>query len=392
MGIRTGAESEAPRHSSLFLAALLVVPCVCLGVAGCGAPGEPVPPSPPIPAAVNDLSARQVGNSVLLTFTPPNKSTLGERLEEMPTLEVLRGSVAEDGTPEAKSFRVVDTVPGTVLSSYVHEGKAQFPVPISAEEMRMNPVESVAYRIRTRVSERKASAESNAVTVTLHPVPEAIGAVEAKVTENGVQLKWTAPSSNSIGEPISGVKEYHVYRGELEAEPAGAATNDLRQARWKLPLMQLATTAVPEYEDRGFDYGKTYAYVVRSAVPAAGELLESGDSKTAIVTPKDVFPPAPPQAVVAAVLPGPSAGSYVVDLSWGINVETDLAGYRVYRSESEGTSGELLTPDLLLTPAYRDTSVQDGHSYWYTVTAVDRAANESGPSQTVAVEIAQPSR
>jgi fibronectin type 3 domain-containing protein len=92
------------------------------------------------------------------------------------------------------------------------------------------------------------------------------------------------------------------------------------------------------------------------------------------------------------VLPGSGAGSYVVDLSWAINVETDLAGYRVYRSESEGTSGELLTRDLLLTPAYRDTSVEGGHSYWYTVRAVDRAGNESGPSQTVAVEIAQPSR
>ena len=392
MGIRTGAESEAPRHSSLFLAALLVVPCVCLGVAGCGAPGEPVPPSPPIPAAVNDLSARQVGNTVLLTFTPPNKSTLGERLEEMPTLEVLRGSVAEDGTPEAKSFRVVDTVPGTVLSNYVHEGKAQFPVPISAEEMRMNPVESVAYRIRTRVSERKVSADSNEVTVNLHPVPEAIGAVEAKVAENGIQLKWRAPSSNSLGEPISAVKEYHVYRGELEAEPGEGATKDLRQAKWRLPLLQLAATTVPEYEDRGFDYGKTYAYVVRSAVPAGGELLESGDSKAAIVTPKDIFPPAPPQSVVAAVLRGPSAESYVVDLSWGINVETDLAGYRVYRSEGEGIGGELLTPDLLLTPAYRDASVQSGHSYWYTVTAVDRAGNESGPSLMAAAEIPQPSR
>jgi hypothetical protein len=392
MGIRTGAESEAPRHSSLSLAALQVIPCVCLFVAGCGAPGEPVPPVAPIPAAVSDLSARQVGNSVLLTFTAPNKTTLGERLGEMPTLEVLRGSLAEDGTLEPKSFRVVDTVPGTVLSSYVQQGKVQFPEPISAEEMRANPVESVAYRIRTRVSERKASADSNAVTVNLHPVPEAIGAVDAQVTENGIQLKWTAPSSNSIGEQLSSVKEYHVYRGELEAEPARGTTQDLRQAKWKLPLLPLATTAVPEYEDRGFDYGKTYAYMVRSAVPVDGGLLESADSKTAIVTPNDTFPPAAPQSVVAAVLPGASAGSYVVDLSWGINVETDLAGYRVYRSESEGTRGTLVAPDLLLTPAFRDTSVQGGHSYWYTVTAVDRAGNESGPSQAVAVEIAQPSR
>lgn len=346
---------------------------------------------PPIPVAVTDLSARQVGSSVLLSFTPPNKSTLGERLAEMPTLEVLRGSLGEDGRPDSRSFRVVDTVPGTVLSRYVQQGKAEYPEPISAEEMRANPVESVAYRIRTRVSERKVSADSNAVTVNLYPVPEAIGAVEAKVTENGIQLKWAAPTRSSIGEPISSVKEYHVYRGELEGGTAEGATKDLQQAKWKVPLLRLATTAAPEYEDRGFDYGKTYAYVVRSAVSAGGEILESGDSKASIVTPKDIFPPAPPQLPVAAALPGASAGSYVVDLSWGINVETDLAGYRVYRSDREGTRGELLTPELLLTPAYRDTRVQVGRSYWYTVTAVDKAGNESGPSQAVAVEIAQPS-
>ena len=392
MEIRTGVESQAPRYLSLFVAALQVILSVCPFVAGCGAPGEPAPPMPPIPVAVSDLSARQVGNSVLLTFTPPNKTTLGERLTEVPTMEVLRGSLGEDGRPEPKSFRVVDTVPGAVLSGYLQQGTAQFPEPISAEEMRSNPVESVAYRIRTRVSERKVSADSNEVTVNLHPVPEAIGAVEAKVAENGIQLKWRAPSSNSLGEPISAVKEYHVYRGELEPEPAGGATKDLRQAKWRLPLLQLAATTVPEYEDRGFDYGKTYAYVVRSAVPAGGELLESGDSKAAIVTPKDIFPPAPPQSVVAAVQRGLGADSYVVDLSWGINVETDLAGYRVYRSESEGTRGERLTPDLLLTPAYRDTSVEGGHRYWYSVTAVDRAGNESAPSQAAAAEIPQPSR
>jgi fibronectin type 3 domain-containing protein len=80
----------------------------------------------------------------------------------------------------------------------------------------------------------------------------------------------------------------------------------------------------------------------------------------------------------------------VVDLSWSINLETDLAGYRVYRSEQAGTPGELLTPELLLTPAYRDTSVKSGQKYWYSVTAVDRSGNESAPSVQTAVEVTQP--
>ena len=80
----------------------------------------------------------------------------------------------------------------------------------------------------------------------------------------------------------------------------------------------------------------------------------------------------------------------MVDLSWSINLETDLAGYRVYRSEQEGARGQLITPDLLPTPAVRDTSIQPGHRYWYIVTALDRAGNESPPGAPVVDHIAPP--
>src|SRR5258707_13048106 len=80
---------------------------------GCGAPGEPQPPTPPVPQAIADLTAKQAGDGVLLTFTMPRKSTLGERLQQVPAFEVLRGTVQPDGTPDPKPFRLVDTVPGT---------------------------------------------------------------------------------------------------------------------------------------------------------------------------------------------------------------------------------------------------------------------------------------
>jgi hypothetical protein len=156
------------------------------------------------------------------------------------------------------------------------------------------------------------------------------------------------------------------------------------------PLIQIATTVMPEYQDVGFDYGKTYAYLVRSVIQVQGAALESSDSPLLVLTPKDTFPPAAPQELVAAVLPGETSGAQVVDLSWSINLETDLAGYRVYRSEQGGTRGQLLTPELLLTPAYRDRSVRTGQKYWYSVTAVDKAGNESAPSMQMAVETAPP--
>jgi fibronectin type 3 domain-containing protein len=117
----------------------------------------------------------------------------------------------------------------------------------------------------------------------------------------------------------------------------------------------------------------------------------SGDSTPVVVAPKDTFAPAAPQGVVAAALAGTTAGAVMVDLSWSISPENDVAGYRVYRSEREGLRGEAVNADPVPTPAFRDTTAQSGHHYWYSVTAIDRAGNESTASTPVPVETAEPS-
>jgi hypothetical protein len=355
--------------------------------AGCGAPGDPTPPSPPIPAAVTDLAGHQIGDAVLLTCTLPLKSTLGERLNQVPTLEVWRGALRPDGTPDPRSFHLVVTVPAAILQTYVSEGKVSFPDPIQPEELRSNIGQTALYRVRTRISERKSSADSNEFPVNLYPVPQRVDTLEARTTEKYIQLNWTPPVSTSAGAQLPPIREFHVYRGELDPTSAPAAAKDLHAAAWKLPPLQIAVANAPEYQDSSFDFGKTYAYIVRSVISEGGSLLESGDSRPAILTPKDIYPPAAPEDVVAAVLPGASPGTFVVDLSWTINLETDMAGYRVYRSESENERGQRLTPDLLPTPSFRDNTVASGHRYWYTVTAVDRAGNESGLSAVLLVEV-----
>src|SRR5216684_7541700 len=92
---------------------------------GCGAPGEPTPPSPPVPVAVTDLAARQVGDAVQLTFTLPTKTVAGERLAEAPAIEIMRGAVKPDGSPDTKSFRTVETIPGALLGEYRSAEKVQ---------------------------------------------------------------------------------------------------------------------------------------------------------------------------------------------------------------------------------------------------------------------------
>ena len=359
-------------------------------VGGCGAPGEPTPPSPPVPVAVTDLAAQQAGDAVQLTFTLPSKTVAGERLTETPGIEILRGAFKPDGSPDTKSFHTVETIPGALVGNYRAVDKVQIINRISPDELRTYPGAALAYRLRTRASRKRASADSNTVIVRIRPVPELITSVHTEVTESAIELSWSVPTRTSAGDPLPGISEYRVYRGEIDPASASAVANDLSQAKWRAPLALLGSTLTNGYRDTNFEFGKAYLYTVRTAIPGDGGIVESSDSVPAIVAPRDVFPPAVPQGLVAAVVsPEPNAAPEV-DLSWSINTETDLAGYHVYRSEQQDTLGQLVTPDLLLSPAYRDTSVQPGQRYWYSVTAVDRSGNESAPSARVAAEVAQP--
>ena len=360
-------------------------------LAGCAVPGEPTPPSPPIPVAVSDLSAHQQGDGVQLTFTLPDRATSGDHLAAPPSVEILRGSVNSHGSPEKKSFRLVYTIPGALVHTYATADRLQFTDPLSPQETVTQPNSSLAYRVRTRVSRKRASDDSNTAIAHLFPVPKRIASLDARVTESSINLMWPVPQDTSAGTPLQSVAGYRVYRGEIDPASAQAATGDVSQAKWISPLLLLSPAPSNSYRDTLFDFGKTYLYVVRSVVIADAEALESDDSVPAIVTPRDIFPPAAPQNLIADVVTPPS-GSPEVDLSWSINLETDLAGYHVFRSEQQGTRGQLLTPDLLPTPAYRDMSVQPGNRYWYTVTAIDRAGNESLPSSSAAVALAQPSQ
>jgi hypothetical protein len=381
-----GRSAKSSRQPSLYLVvAVLSFPLF----GGCGAPGEPTAPSPPVPAPISDLTAHQQGNGVQLVFTLPVRTVAGDRLAERPAIEIFRGSLRPNGSPDDRSFKPVYNIPGAIAESYSSQGKIQFTDPLPAEELHARPGATYAYRVRTRAAKKKASADSNTVLAKVFPVAERIASVDVRVTQSAIELSWPAPNiawSANPSEPLAG---YHVYRGELDRTSSTPASNDLSQAKWKSPPILLASSQTTSYQDTLFDFDRNYVYQVRSIVIADGNPIESDDSAPAIVTPRDTFSPAPPQNVVAAEIPA-AGGSITVDLSWSINLETDLAGYRVYRSEQQGERGQLLNSELLLSPAYRDISVQSAHLYRYTVTAVDRVGNESGLSEAVLADLTKP--
>ena len=382
METRKGAGIRIASRPAQVLAISYLPFSILLLTAGCGAPGDPVPPSPPVPVAVRDLTVHQAGDGVQLSFTLPANSISGEKLPAPPAVEILRGTVKSDGLADSKSFRVVYTIPGALLDSYRAGGRVRFTDPISPEETKSHPGAAAAYIVRTRASPKRASADSNAVTLRLFPAPAPITGVEARVTESAVELTWLMPA-RAAGEPMPAITGYRIYRSEIHPSAPASPPQDIPESQ----AAQLASSQTNSYRDTSIVFDHTYLYVVHSVIQVEGNELESSDSQPVTVTPRDTFPPAAPQGLVAALLPGSAPGTVLVDLSWSINLETDLAGYRVYRSEQEGTRGQLLTPDLLPTPAVRDTSVGPGHRYWYTVTAVDRAGNESAPDAPVVVDV-----
>ncbi len=388
---RKGTALHITKRPAQILAIFYFLFCIFLISAGCGAPGDPVPPSPLVPVAITDLVAHQAGDGVELSFTLPSNSISGEKLAAPPAVEILRGTAKPDGSADAKSFRAVYTIPGALVENYRAEDRVRFTEPIAPEETKSHPGGAVAYIVRTRASQKRASGDSNVVMLRVYPVPAPITSVEARVTESAVELAWPVPAGIAAGTPASPITGYRIYRSEIHTPAPGSAPRELAAGKPESHATLLASSETNSYRDTSMVFDHTYVYIVRSVVQVEGVELESSDSQPVMVTPRDIFPPAAPQGLVAALLPGATPGRFIVDLSWSINLETDLAGYRIYRSEQEGIRGQLVTPDLLPTPAVRDTSVEPGHRYWYTVTAVDRAGNESEPGAPVVVEVTQPS-
>lgn len=70
-------------------------------------------------------------------------------------------------------------------------------------------------------------------------------------------------------------------------------------------------------------------------------------------------------------------------MHWNRNSETNLAGYRVYRSSSSSGPFTLTTPQELSSPSFADAHATNGMPAYFQVTALSKSRVESAPSRIV---------
>src|SRR5216117_2763283 len=163
-----------------------------------------------------------------------------------------------------------------------------------------------------------------------------------------VTLTWQAPASDG-GSPIT---NYKIYRGLAPSTET------------------LLTTVgnVLTYTDSAVTNGVTYYYQV-SAVNSPGEGAKSNEASATPNTPPP--PPSPPSTPTNFVATG---GNAQVTLTWqapASNGGSPITNYRIYRGTS--SNGETLLATIGNVLTYTDTSVTNGVTYYYQVSAVNGA-------------------
>jgi hypothetical protein len=195
--------------------------------------------------------------------------------------------------------------------------------------------------------------------------------LKAEVTQKAINLTWTPPAGNISGGGPLNLLGYNVYRSPSDKEPA--------------KLLNKTPVTGASFADQTFEFDRDYYYFVRSvSVGGEGTPAESLESNIVKITPKDVFPPSAPDAITLGATPAS------ISIFFANNPETDVAGYRIYRSTDpnlDKAKWTLLTPELLTTNTFQDAGVESGKTYYYYLTATDKTGNVSEPSAVVSETI-----
>lgn len=360
-----------PVRRSSWIASLA---CFSGLLAACGMPGTPLPPSLNLPVQVKDLKATRTAERVRLTWTMPTKNT--DKL-------LLKGKV---------QVIVCRKLPNAQDCEQVGKLEKNPGEPVDAgqelpEQLATGMPRPLTYFVELLNKNGKSAGKSNPAVVAAGEAPAAVLGLDAQIQKVGVVLHWNAaldgPEASAIRLQRKLLAPAPPPAG-LPAPPAKTASSVLAPAPEPAEqnlLVEVKDRAQVGAIDKDIHFGETYEYraqrVLRVNVGGTQMELDGPLSAPVVVEARDVFPPAAPKGLAAVSVAATKSTSAGVDLDWEPNTEADLAGYVVYRREGDGDWERVSPTVLLVGPGYHDAHVQPGHTYEYSVTAVDQSGHES---------------
>jgi hypothetical protein len=321
---------------------ILAVSCILLALASCGKKGNPVPKGLPVPAAINDVRGEVKDNVLFISFSIPRKNMDGTEIRDLVGFRVMKscGGCAS-GFELWKDIRLTDTQGYTIrngrLFTYDNDLREGF---------------EYGYRVFPETAQGVFGDGSNTFALTWQEPPGSPGKVVAREEDSQIVLSW---------EPVAGLS-YNVYRWE--------------NAIYPLSSLNPSPLSASQFVDANLENGRRYKYEVR-AVRLDNGVAYEGEGATVLGTPLDKTPPTPPTGLK---LGKQDSG---VLLTWSPNREPDLGGYNIYLV----TAGKPLRKNTNRVQEPRFVDEKPGTEAYvsYYVTAVDKAGNESGPSQELTI-------
>jgi hypothetical protein len=350
-----------------LLVALLMSLCVA-----CGKRRPPLPPTERVQQRTESLSGIQRGNQVILSWPAPRRNAPDPSVQSIRRIDVYR-LAEKPRAPLAlaeEEFSTRSTLIGSVTYDEIKNAGDTLTytdnLELAGEPTRLR------YAVRYVNAAGQRAAFSN--FLLLEPAariakPPTLIATGKEISENAITVSWAPPSANIDDSTPVNLLGYNVYRvAESESEVNPAPINP-------------ALVAGNQYVDQNFKFGETYRYIVRSvSLGTEGGQVESLNSNSITVSPKDVFRPSAPTSITVAAAPGR------LSIFFPANPEADVAGYNIYRStgpdlpKSQWTK---LNGALLTRTTFQDEKVESGKRYYYYLTAVDEACNVSAESEVV---------
>lgn len=334
---------------------------------GCGAPAAPQPPTLNLPTPVVNLSAARVDNSVNLAWTMPTRTTDHVPLRHPVVVQVCRA--VEMGP--CTNIGQVTVAPGAA-------GKYGDELPPG---LIQGPDRLLRYEVALLNHAGKAAGPSNAAYSAAGPSPPALIGLTYQVREDGVLLNWR-PDPNPEPSLLFRIERLLLTAGTEQApssplapvKPAAAQTLVVRAVHGVDPGHGVDSTAL---------FNQQYRYVVERVATLAisGQSVEvqGPPSEAIVVTTTDHFPPAVPLGLVAVG----DAAAGCIDLSWAPDGDSDLAAYRIYRRDTHADLPAQRIASVGTETSFRDSGAQPGHTYAYSVSAIDQSGNESYRSPEV---------